>query len=122
MIDLHLTNKRIGAAIRAARSRRGIKQDELAPRLGVGRTTVARYETGQRTLSAAMLVHICQVLNESLDSLLPGLITVRSTPTAALLPSAVQRIVQQLQHHPELVPLVEDLLETLSATEADSSG
>lgn len=122
MIDLHLTNQRIGAAIRAARSRRGIKQDELAPRLGVGRATVARYETGQRTLSAAMLVHICQVLNESLDSLLPGLITVRSAPAAALLPPAVQRIVQQLQQHPELVSTVEDLLETLGATEADGPG
>lgn len=122
MSDLHVTNQRIGAAIRAARGRRGITQDELAPRLGVGRATLARYETGQRALSAAMLVHICQVLDESLDSLLPGLTTARSAPAGAPLPLALQRIVQQLQQHPDLVPTVEDLLETLGVTGADGPG
>lgn len=119
MSDRQVTNQRIGAAIRAARGRRGIKQDELAPRLGVGRATLARYETGQRALSAAMLVHICQVLDESLDSLLPGLTAARSMPAVAPVSAALQRIVQQLQHHPELIPTVEDLLETIGATGTD---
>ncbi len=120
MMDPHVINQRIGAAIRAARGRRGIKQDELAPRLGVGRATLARYETGQRALSAAMLVQICQVFNESLDSLLPGLTSTGSAPAVPPLPAPLQRIVQQLQQHPELIPTVEDLLETMGATEANA--
>jgi transcriptional regulator with XRE-family HTH domain len=122
MTEPDVINQRIGAAIRAARGRRGITQDELAPRLGVGRATLARYETGQRTLSAAMLVHICHILGESLDSLLPGLTTTRSDPGAPILSEPMQRIVQHLQRQPELIPTVEDLLATMAAAREEYPG
>ncbi len=115
MTDHDELNQRIGAAIRAARGRRGITQDELAPKLGVDRATLARYERGQRGMTAATLVQLCHLFGESLDALLPGVAPRPSLGGAVPLDDVVHRIVTRLQQRPDLAATVEDLLDTMSA-------
>jgi transcriptional regulator with XRE-family HTH domain len=121
MTDHDELNQRIGAAIRAARGRRGITQDELAPELGVDRATLARYERGQRGMSAAMLVHLCHLFGESLDALLAGVVPRPSLGDGAPLDDTIHRIVVRLQHRPDLAATVEDLLDTMTAPDVQTA-
>ena len=103
-------NTRIGAAVRAARLARGVTQDDLARLLEVDRTMISRYERGLRTLSAPALLHIFHYLEYSLNTLDLG--APSGDTGSAALPEPIQRIVQMLQRHPELIGTVEDVLET----------
>lgn len=55
--------------IKQARQARGVTQDELAERLGVGMTTVSRWETGTSEPNASMLCLMADVLDVSTDQL-----------------------------------------------------
>ena len=106
-------NARIGMAIRAARLARGVTQDDLAKLLEVDRTMISRYERGLRTLSAPALLHIFHYLEYSLSTLDLGTYPDHTASTTSTpIPEPVQRIMQMLQDHPELIGTVEDVLET----------
>jgi transcriptional regulator with XRE-family HTH domain len=60
----------IAAAVRAERERAGLSQEEVARRLGVDRSQVARIESGKRAISLTdELVTLCQALGCTLDDL-----------------------------------------------------
>ncbi len=128
----------IGVALREARLTQGFTQDELARALGVNRTTIARYESGIRSLSISALLRISHALAVPATVLVPSLqaaepkadgvvlTNLYSYPAdtirhrVAELPArtsntdyaAVQTVVRVLEQHPDLVPAV---LETLEA-------
>lgn len=52
--------ERIGDRIKAARKATGLKQAELAERLGVKPNTITSYETGLRAPSDAIVLSICR--------------------------------------------------------------
>lgn len=64
-------NLRICNEIRAARLRLGLSQRQVEAALGMAEATFSRYETGQRTISAAMLCRIAAVLRTPPSALLP---------------------------------------------------
>jgi transcriptional regulator with XRE-family HTH domain len=114
-------NKRIGQAIRSARLARGVTQDDLAVLLDVDRTLISRYERGSRTMPAPALVQVFAYLEYSLSALDPQQIDAAdggpgeqpsSGVEAAVLPQAVRRIMAMLLERPDLVPTVEDVLQT----------
>lgn len=113
MTDEPSLNLTIGAAIREARLSRGVTQDDLARLLGVDRTMVSRYERGQRTLSAPALLHIFRYLQYPLSTLDGKTIT----PPQAEVAPPVQKIVQMLTQRPDLIPTVEDVLDTFLAAD-----
>lgn len=53
-------SERIGERIKAARKAIGLKQAELAERLGVKPNTITSYETGLRAPSDAIVLSICR--------------------------------------------------------------
>jgi len=53
---------RVGATVRALREAYGLKQDELAEKSAVGRTTLVRIEAGTRPLSPSNAIAIAGVL------------------------------------------------------------
>jgi transcriptional regulator with XRE-family HTH domain len=115
--ESHDLDVQIGAALREARLNQGITQEELAQVLGVNRTTIARYESGRRGLSIAMLLALTRVLDVLLSDLVPGLPNgVSAGSPVTLAPAeqqAVATLVRVLGEHPDLVPTVLETVETL---------
>lgn len=105
-------NIRIGAAIRAARLSRGVTQDDLGKLLGVDRTMISRYERGLRTLSAPALLTIFQYLEYPLPALERGSLQLHDSVINPSLPPALESILAKLRQRPDLIPTVEDVLET----------
>lgn len=69
----------LGSRIRQARDRAGLTQEQLAERIGVSRTAVARYESGEIEPKLHNLAAIALALNVSADELL-GIRPVSSVP------------------------------------------
>ncbi len=59
-----------GANLKRLRKRRGLKQQDLAERLGVERPTVANWERGAKYPGLPLLVRLSEVLGVSVDALL----------------------------------------------------
>jgi transcriptional regulator with XRE-family HTH domain len=128
--------RQIGAGVRQARLSRGVTQEDLAQVLGVDRVTITRYENGSRPLPLAALLQIATFLEQPVSALLPAgdhpaqpeppdAFADRAPPPTTSPPSepehpAVQHIVRVLTRHPDLIPTVLDLLETM--LEADVHG
>ena len=67
MKSIHLAEYRMVInKLRTIREERGIKQDELASKLGVNQTIVSKIETCERRLDIIELRSICKVLDISL--------------------------------------------------------
>jgi transcriptional regulator with XRE-family HTH domain len=58
-------NAAAAALLREARIKAGLKQSELANRLGVHQQFVSKYETGERRLDVGAVLEICGVLDLS---------------------------------------------------------
>ncbi len=63
---------RLAAGLSALRAQRGITQSELARIVGVTPSAISQAERGQRGLSLATLVELCDRLGVSLDGLVRG--------------------------------------------------
>ena len=60
----------LGSRIRQARDRAGLTQEQLAERIGVSRTAIARYESGEIEPKLHNLAAIAMALSVSCDELL----------------------------------------------------
>ncbi len=60
----------IGNRIKAARTLKGLTQDNLAERLDVSTSCISRYETGVSIASVATLIRISQILDVGIEYLL----------------------------------------------------
>ena len=69
----------LGSRIRQARDRAGLTQEQLAERIGVSRTAIARYESGEIEPKLHNLAAIAEALDVSCDELL-GVHHARSLP------------------------------------------
>ncbi|NTW97115.1 MAG: helix-turn-helix transcriptional regulator [Oscillochloris sp.] len=100
MSDPAQTDLDVGAALRAARLSRGLRQEDLAELLGVDRSTIARYESGTRSMSVATLLQVAQLLRRPALAFLPG----------AYADERLRSVLQVLDRRPDLLPRVVDLL------------
>src|SRR5215471_5607283 len=66
---------RVGAALRAYRSRRELSQSDLARLAGVSPSAISQVERGERGLSLETLLALAERLNITLDELLGGEVT-----------------------------------------------
>ncbi|MDP9315584.1 MAG: helix-turn-helix transcriptional regulator [Chloroflexota bacterium] len=105
----------IGAALRAARWARGITQEELSRVLGIDRSTFARYEAGDRTIPATVLLECATHLNLSVDELLGHKRPARDVISASdgADTSDTDVVIAILRQHPALATMVREMLETM---------
>jgi transcriptional regulator with XRE-family HTH domain len=100
----------IGAQLRAARLQAVLTQDELAQALGVDRSTVAKWETGQRSLTVENLIRAATVLEIPPDHLLikPGgdRPAARALSEVIIQHQALQTITRTLEQRPDAIPAV----------------
>ena len=60
------SNASVARLLKDARIKAGLKQSELADRLGVPQSFVSKYEIGERRLDVGEVLEICQALGFSL--------------------------------------------------------
>lgn len=64
----------LGARIRTARNATGMTQEQLAPRAGLTRTSIANIEAGRFSTSSYHLFLIAQACNVSVADLFPPMV------------------------------------------------
>jgi transcriptional regulator with XRE-family HTH domain len=103
-------DEQIGARLRVARLQVVLTQDELAQALGIDRSTVAKWETGQRGMTVENLIRAAAVLEISPQQLLADPAVER--PAARTLSAviveqqAAQTIARTLEQRPDAIPVV----------------
>lgn len=65
---------RIAAALRAARARRGITQEQLAALSSIGAQTIGRFESGRREPRVGQLIRLATALGTTPSELLAEVI------------------------------------------------
>jgi transcriptional regulator with XRE-family HTH domain len=103
-------DEQIGARLRDARLQVVLTQDELAQALGVDRSTVAKWETGQRSMTVENLIRTAAVLDVPPQQLLAAPAGDRSPARALseviIQQQAVQTITRTLEQRPEAIPAI----------------
>ncbi len=113
-------NVEICHIVREKRLDLGLLQAQVATHLGLAESTFSRYESGQRTMPAAMLCRIAAYLRQPITTLVPPEFAGGAHPTAngdGAPEDDLRRIIQALRQRPDLTPTVVGLLETLLADE-----
>jgi transcriptional regulator with XRE-family HTH domain len=82
-------------------------QEELAANIGVKRESMSRYESGERTISIALLLDIAVALEQPVIAFLPKPATDTSIDTP------LTEIIATLHERQDLIPSVQDLLAAL---------
>ena len=86
----------VGAELRAQRAARGLKQEDLALRVGISRASVANIEGGRQAISLHHLSDLAEALGTTASSVLRAAEARRSKPDSvpADLPPAVQAFIK----------------------------
>ena len=71
VMDEESINKAFGVRLGAERRRSLLTQEDLARRVGIGRTTVANIERGRQSVSVPLLYRLASALGVAPESLLP---------------------------------------------------
>lgn len=66
-------NEAIGDEIRFARLRKRMTQEQLAQKTGLGRSTIAKYESGQIEMSMPVFIELCAAIGVSYIDILKGI-------------------------------------------------
>lgn len=66
-------NESIGDEIRFARLRKRMTQEQLAQKTGLGRSTIAKYESGQIEMSMPVFIELCDAIGVSYIDILKGI-------------------------------------------------
>lgn len=66
-------NEAIGDEIRFARLRKRITQEQLAQKTGFGRSTIAKYESGQIEMSMPVFIELCAAIGVNYIEVLKGI-------------------------------------------------
>src|SRR5262245_40707388 len=102
--------EQIGARLRAARLSVVMTQDELAQALGVDRSTVAKWETGQRGMTVENLIRAAAILETSPQYLLVEQAgkkpAARTLSEVIIEQQAVQTIARTPEQRPDAIPVV----------------
>ena len=82
-------NQTLGKRIGALRREKGLKQDELAEKLGISPQAVSKWETDQTCPDISLLPALAKILGVSVDELLSG--KQESAPAVRMLPEAERK-------------------------------
>lgn len=66
-------NEAIGNEMRIARLRKRMTQEQLSKKTGIGRSTIAKYESGQIEMSVHVFVILCDAIGVECATILNGI-------------------------------------------------
>lgn len=84
IMDIQQINAFVGLKIKEERKSLGINQDELAKKIGVGKTTISNYEVGIRSPKKPQLLKLAEVFGISVDDFFPNIETKHSSTKTIL--------------------------------------
>ena len=82
-------NQTLGKRIGALRREKGLKQDELAEKLGISPQAVSKWETDQTCPDISLLPQLAKLLDVSVDELLSG--KQEAVPAVRMLPETERK-------------------------------
>ncbi len=101
-------DQRIGARLRAFRMTLGLRQVDFAERIGKDRSTISKYERGERQLALADMLDMAECLQYP-----PLALLLKLLPSEAM-PPGLDEIVVRLMREPALVEAVRLGIQTAS--------
>ncbi|MCT0450801.1 XRE family transcriptional regulator [Lactococcus cremoris] len=107
-MEIEQINKYVGSKIKDYRKYFGLSQEELAKKIGVGKTTISNYEVGIRSPKKPQLIKLSEVFDVAIDDFFPQTDSTRINVSSIL--SEINKISSQLEE-----PRQKVVLETASS-------
>ncbi|WP_141520271.1 helix-turn-helix transcriptional regulator, partial [Bacillus cereus] len=77
-------NKYVGSKIKDYRKSFGLSQEELAKKIGVGKTTISNYEVGIRSPKKPQMIKLSEVFGITIDDFFPQTAPIKTNVSATL--------------------------------------
>lgn len=94
-MEIEQINKYVGSKIKDYRKSFGLSQEELAKKIGVGKTTISNYEVGIRSPKKPQLIKLSEVFDVAIDDFFPQTVSTRINVSSIL--SEINKISSQLE-------------------------
>ena len=94
-MEIEQINKYVGSKIKDYRKSFGLSQEELAKKIGVGKTTISNYEVGIRSPKKPQLIKLSEVFDVAIDDFFPQTDSTRINVSSTL--SEINKISSQLE-------------------------
>lgn len=107
-MEIEQINKYVGSKIKDYRKSFGLSQEELAKKIGVGKTTISNYEVGIRSPKKPQMIKLSEVFDVAIDDFFPQTDSTRINVSSIL--SEINKISSQLEE-----PRQKVVLETASS-------
>ncbi len=102
-MEIEQINKYVGSKIKEHRKQLGLSQEELAKKIGVGKTTISNYEVGLRSPKKPQIIRLSEVFGITIDDLFPTIESSKNRVSTTL--SEINRVSSQLQEPRQKVVL-----------------
>ncbi|MEI3644941.1 helix-turn-helix domain-containing protein [Lactococcus cremoris] len=102
-MEIEQINKYVGSKIKDYRKYFGMSQEELAKKIGVGKTTISNYEVGIRSPKKPQLIKLSEVFDVAIDDFFPQTDSTRINVSSIL--SEINKISSQLEEPRQKVVL-----------------
>ena len=102
-MEIEQINKYVGSKIKDYRKSFGLSQEELAKKIGVGKTTISNYEVGIRSPKKPQLIKLSEVFDVAIDDFFPQTDSTRINVSSIL--SEINKISSQLEEPRQKVVL-----------------
>ena len=102
-MEIEQINKYVGSKIKDYRKHFGLSQEELAKKIGVGKTTISNYEVGIRSPKKPQLIKLSEVFDVAIDDFFPQTDSTRINVSSIL--SEINKISSQLEEPRQKVVL-----------------
>ncbi|WP_058204778.1 helix-turn-helix domain-containing protein [Lactococcus lactis] len=94
-MEIEQINKYVGTKIKEYRKYFGLSQEELAQKIGVGKTTISNYEVGIRSPKKPQMIKLSEVFNVTIDDFFPQVDSFKDNDPTTL--SEINKISSQLE-------------------------
>lgn len=94
-MEIEQINKYVGSKIKDYRKSFGLSQEELAKKIGVGKTTISNYEVGIRSPKKPQLIKLSEVFDVAIDDFFPQ--TDSTSMNVSSILSEINKISSQLE-------------------------
>ena len=94
-MEIEQINKYVGYKIKDYRKSFGLSQEELAKKIGVGKTTISNYEVGIRSPKKPQMIKLSEVFGITIDDFFPKTDSIKINVSATL--SEINKISSQLE-------------------------